>query len=61
MTYWPGTNIPKSQGNAFDWQGQSSFVMTNIELVNINNARKALTRTYDSKPFTIYSKATRSK
>lgn len=20
MSYWPGTNIPKSRGNAFDWR-----------------------------------------
>jgi hypothetical protein len=61
MSYWPGTKIPKSRGNAFDWHGQESLVMRNTELTNINNSRKATTRSYDSKPFTIYSKAVRSK
>ena len=23
MNYWPGTKIPKSRGNAFDWRGVS--------------------------------------
>ena len=25
-TYWPGTNIIKSQGNAFDWRRGSSII-----------------------------------
>ena len=25
MNYWPGTNIKKSQNNAFDWRGQSKI------------------------------------
>ena len=25
MSYWPGTNIKKSQNNAFDWRGQSKI------------------------------------
>ncbi len=24
MIYWPGTNIVKSRGNAFDWRGEKS-------------------------------------
>lgn len=25
MSYWPGTNIKKSQNNAFDWRGESKI------------------------------------
>jgi hypothetical protein len=25
MSYWPGTNIRKSNGNAFDWKGISQI------------------------------------
>ena len=24
MTYWPGTNIPRSQNNAFDWRNHKT-------------------------------------
>lgn len=28
MTTWPGTSIPKSAGNAFDWRGEEKPITT---------------------------------
>lgn len=27
MIYWPGTNIPKSKNNAFDWKKDKSIIV----------------------------------
>ena len=30
--YWPGSNIPKSTGNAFDWKNTAKGIFTGTEL-----------------------------
>ena len=63
MQYWPGTNIPKSKGNAFDWRATNSQITNTKEfklsqhstLVNAGNG------TEKKRTFTIYSKAKASK
>lgn len=39
MKYWPGTNIVKSKGNAFDWHGRSSQIMNTPEMKMSNGAK----------------------
>ena len=34
MKYWPGSNIPKSSGNAFDWRNTAKGLFTKAELVD---------------------------
>ena len=34
MTYWPGTNIPRSSGNVFDWRrtaGELAAYILNVQ------------------------------
>ena len=34
MKYWPGTQIPKSSGNAFDWRNTAQGLFTKQDLLN---------------------------
>jgi hypothetical protein len=38
MIYWPGTKIPKSFGNAFDWRNTAQGLFSKTDL--LNNSRK---------------------
>lgn len=64
MIYWPGTNIIKSQGNAFtDWKKGGSRITNTAEwrmsqASQIHNAGAGMD---PKKQFTIYSKAQQSK
>lgn len=44
MIYWPGTRIPKSNGNVFDWKGSVSVMSDNKSVMSQKNAttKKAL-------------------
>lgn len=44
MIYWPGTKIPKSSGNVFDWKGSVSVMSDNKSVMSQKNAttKKAL-------------------
>ncbi len=57
--YWPGTNIIKSQGNAFDWQRSASRVTSSKEwkMSQASTLQTAGSGTDKRKQFTIYSKA----
>ena len=60
MIYWPGTNIPKSQGNAFtEWKQQRSRITTSTEwrMSQASTIHNAGAGTDPKKQFTIYSKA----
>ena len=59
MNYWPGTNIIKSQGNAFDWRKGTSVVTNDkeIKLSNISKIKMAGAGSDPKRSFTIYSKA----
>lgn len=63
MIYWPGTNIIKSHGNAFDWRSYSSKITATTEWKQsqISSQRMAGTGSDKKKQFTIYSKARPSK
>ena len=64
MTYWPGTNIVKSQGNAFtSWKYGGSSITTSKEwrMSQASTQQLAGTGTDPRKQFTIYSKAKASK
>jgi hypothetical protein len=37
--YWPGSNVIKSQGNAFNWHGKHSQIMQHQDMKNTNNAK----------------------
>lgn len=64
MTYWPGTNIPKSTNNAFtSWKtGDRSQITTSREwrMSEISTKQMAGTGTDKRKQFTIYSRARQS-
>ena len=59
MKYWPGTNIPKSKGNAFDWRRNVSQITNTKSFKNsqASTIHMAGTGTDPKKQFTIYSKA----
>ena len=38
MIYWPGSNIIKSNGNAFDWRGKVSVMSDKKSLIAQKNA-----------------------
>lgn len=64
MNYWPGTNIPKSSGNAFtSWKHGGSSITTSKEwrMSQASTQQLAGTGTDPRKQFTIYSKAKASK
>lgn len=55
MTYWPGTGIVKSRGNAFDWRNQESRLAKDLAF------KPAVPPTQQGRSFTIYSRAQKSK
>lgn len=58
-TYWPDTNIVKSQGNAFDWRVKTTVITEDRKWKQgITGTRNA---TLKKANFTIYSKARQSK
>lgn len=57
MKYWPGTKIIKSQGNAFNWQGKGSMVISDPKIRMSGATKKQMATTEHKKSFTIYSKA----
>jgi hypothetical protein len=56
MNYWPGTEIPKSRNNAFDWRLKPSEVTSDKEF-KASVAAKRNTKMQKSRQFTVYSKA----
>jgi hypothetical protein len=60
MNYWPGTDIPKSAENAFDWREKPSSFATTHDWKSAESARRKSV-TSSKKPFTTYSKAKASK
>jgi hypothetical protein len=54
--YWPGTNIVKSYGNAFDWRQEPSTVLSSHDWKSSEAARRQAIIN-PRKPFTVYSKA----
>lgn len=56
MTYWPGTDTPKSTGNAFDWKIDPSVVATD-KVFKASVAAKRNAQMQKTRQFTIYSKA----
>ena len=63
MTFWPGTKIPRSRGNAFDWRGKESIICSDKELKmsNLSKMNMAGKGAGTARSFTIYSKAKASK
>lgn len=61
--YWPGTNIVKSKGNAFNWQNNKSQIVETVEFKRsqMTKLQMAGTGSDPKKTFTIYSKAKLSK
>ena len=61
MTYWPGTNIPKSNGNAFTyWKSGAPSRITSSKEWKMSQAsalQNAGSGMAKNKQFTIYSKA----
>lgn len=59
MKYWPGTNIPKSKGNAFDWRSATSnFTNTKeFKMSQASTIQMAGKGTEPKRQFTIYSRA----
>lgn len=57
MTYWPGTNTPKSTNNAFNWRGGKSKITQQPDFISSNNAKKQGFGQTESRFFTTYSKA----
>ena len=61
MNYWPGTKIPKSEGNAFTlWKNGKGSAITNSKEWRMSEAstkQMAGTGTDKRKQFTIYSRA----
>ena len=59
MNYWPGTKIPKSTGNAFDWRNAKSKIVTSKEfkMSQASSIQMAGKGEEKSRSFTIYSKA----
>ena len=62
--FWPGTNIPKSKGDAFDWRNTASIVMNDKEWRHgqfMQRIASQAVKMNKTKSFTIYSKAKVSK
>lgn len=59
MTYWPGTKIRRSTGNAFDWRGRGSVIAgsTEFKLSQAASVAMAGKGTEKSRQFTIHKKA----
>lgn len=59
--YWPGTNIVKSQNNAFtNWKQTPSLVTRDKEWKQAEAAKRQMVL-QTNRPFTVYSKARASK
>jgi hypothetical protein len=56
MTYWPGTETPKSTRNAFNWKEDPSVVSSTKEF-KASVAAKRNAQMQKSRQFTVYSKA----
>ena len=59
MTYWPGTKIRRSTGNAFDWRNNTSEIANTKEFRQSQAATKQMAG--KGKNFTIYTRAKASK
>ena len=60
--YWPGTNVPKSRGNAFDWKGNRSQIFQSRSFKNAQAAAKAAEGvTEKARSFTIHTRAKAAK
>lgn len=59
MQYWPGTNIPKSKGNAFDWRNSASKIVQTKEfrMSQTTTLQMAGKGSEPGRTFTIYSRA----
>lgn len=55
MTYWPGTQIIKSENNAFNWRRPSEVTATKEFKASVAASRN--TQMQKSRKFTVYSKA----
>lgn len=60
MNYWPGTDIPKSKNNAFDWQKKPSEILSSHDWKSAESARRQ-TVTNPRRSFTVFSKARAAK
>lgn len=58
--YWPGTDIPKSSRNAFNWREEPSVILSSHDWKSAESARRQ-TIVKPKKQFTVYSKARASK
>lgn len=56
MNYWPGTQIIKSENNAFNWRRSPSEVTSTKEF-KASVAATRNTHMQKSRKFTVYSKA----
>jgi hypothetical protein len=54
--YWPGTNIIKSRGNAFNWRQEPSAVLSSHDWKSSESARRQSVLN-PGRSFTVYSKA----
>ena len=55
--FWPGSNIPKSSGNAFDWHGNAQTIYSRAELAAMESGVRAKMSTSIRKSIPTYSKA----
>jgi hypothetical protein len=49
--FWPGTNIVKSSGNAFDWRNKEQRIFTKAEIAQMQQKQNV------NHPITVYSRA----
>lgn len=42
MTYWPGTKIRRSTGNAFDWRGDKSVITSQLWFKQSQHSQKLM-------------------
>lgn len=60
--FWAGSNIPKSSGNAFDWQGTAQGIFSKAELAAMQTYIKSkLGNTAVAATIPTYSKARASR
>jgi hypothetical protein len=55
--FWPGSNIPKSSGNAFDWRNYARGVYSATELSHMEGNLRANMRTDYHPAIGVYSRA----
>lgn len=58
-TYWPGSNIVKSEGNAFDWRGAPAAISQTASWKLSASASKAAPTKQGQ--FIVYSRAKQNK